>query len=109
MISKVYKPLKQHSGKPKHEELSKLAFLNTVRCFETSASSSSTTLPSQKIVFIAPSLLEKVSAAEAMWLFKTAEEDMSLRNCDNVPLLFQCMFSDSEIAKKFVMGRSKAS
>ena len=50
-----------------------------------------------------------MSAAEAMWLFKTAEEDMSLRNCDNVPLLFQCMFSDSEIAKKFVMGRSKAS
>ena len=40
--------LKQHSGKPKH-----------VRGFGTSASSSSTTLPSQKRVFIVLSLLEK--------------------------------------------------
>ena len=46
--------LKQHSGKPKH-----------VRGFGTSASSSSTTLPSQKRVFIVLSLLEKVSSAEA--------------------------------------------
>ena len=67
--------LKQHSVKPKHVDLSKLAFLNSARCFEISASSSSTTLPSQKKVF-ASFLLEKVPPAEAMWLFKTAEEDV---------------------------------
>ena len=39
---------------------------NTVRRFETSGLSSPTTLPSQKKVFIVPSLLEKVLAAEAM-------------------------------------------
>ena len=36
---------KQRSVKLKHVEVSKIAFLNTLRCFETSASSSSTTLP----------------------------------------------------------------
>ena len=99
--------LKQHSGKPRHVEVSEVAFSNTVRRFETSTSSSSTSLFSQKKVFNASSLLEKVTAAEAMWPLKTAE-DMSLRNCDNVPSLFQCMFSDSEIVKTFTIGRNKA-
>ena len=34
----------------------------------------------------------KVSAAEALWLFKTVEEDMFLQNSDKDPLLFECMF-----------------
>ena len=44
--------LKQHSVKLKHVEVSKVAFLNTVRRFETSATSWSTSLPTQKKVFI---------------------------------------------------------
>ena len=101
--------MKQHLGKPKHVEVLKLVFSNTAKRCETSTSSLSTTLPSQKKVLIAPSLLEKVSAAGAMWLSKIAEEDMPLRNCDNATSLFQCMFSDSRIAKTFTIGRSKAS
>ena len=103
--------LKQHSGKPKHVEVSRLAFSDAVRRFETTtppSSSTSTSCPPKK-VFLGISLQEKVTAAEAMWLFKIAEEDMTLRDCDNVPALFQRMFSDSEIAKAFTMGRSKAS
>lgn len=44
--------LKQHSVKLKHVEVSKVAFLNTVRRFETSATSWSTSLLTQKKVFI---------------------------------------------------------
>ena len=97
--------LRQHSAKPKHVEISKITFSNTVRGFETCTSLSST---SQKKLFIAPSLQDKVSATEALWLFKTAEKDMSLQDSDNVPALFQNMFTDSEIAKSFTMGRNKA-
>lgn len=39
---------KQHSGKSKHVQVSKLVFLNTVRHFKTSASSSSTILSTEK-------------------------------------------------------------
>lgn len=64
-------------------------------------------MSSQKKVFIVPFLLGKVSAGEAMLLFKTAEEDMFLRNCDNALSLFLCIFSDSEIAQIFTMGKAK--
>lgn len=99
--------LKQHSSKPKHTQVSKLAFSNTVRRFETTTSSLAPC--GEKKLFIAPSLQEKVSAAEAMWIFKIAEEDMTLRDSDNTPKLFQAMFPDSQVAKAFTMGRSKAS
>ena len=34
---------------------------------------------------------------------------MSLRNCENVPSLFQCIFSGCEFVKTFTMGRNKVS
>ena len=54
------------------------------------------------------SLADKVTGAEAMWVFKLAQQNYSLRSCENIPLLFQQMFPDSEVVKKFTMGRAKA-
>ena len=54
-------------------------------------------------------LENKVWAAEAKFLFKMAECDYSFRSADQTPELFTSMFSDSEIAKRFQLGRSKAS
>lgn len=50
-----------------------------------------------------------MTAAEATWLFKVAENDLSLRDTDKTPLLFQRMFPDSAVANKFAMSRQKAS
>ena len=44
-----------------------------------------------------------------MAFFKAAEEDMTLQVCDNVPLLFQKMFPDSQIPKEFTISKNKAS
>ena len=44
-----------------------------------------------------------------MWLFKVAKKDMSFRDCDNTPIFFQNMFSNSAIARSFSMSNGKAS
>ena len=44
-------------------------------------------------------LKDEVSAAEALWMFKVAHDDLSLADCDGAPALFQCMFSNSGISK----------
>ena len=56
-----------------------------------------------------PSLNDKVSAAEAMWMFKLAEEDYSFRSCDNTKQLFGNMFTEGPTAANFTMCRTKAS
>ena len=52
---------------------------------------------------------DKISSAEAVWMFKFVEQGCSIRSYDGVPKLFQTMFSDSNIAKGFTMSRQKAS
>ena len=105
----------QHSGKPTHEQISNEAFGSNTRRFEVSnnapasSTSSASSTTTGKSYFIGASQKDKVSAAEAMWLFKIAQGDLSLRDSDDASALFQAMFSDSEIAKDFTMGRSKAS
>ena len=64
---------------------------------------------SQNIVLLGLALTEKAAAAEAKWIFKLAESDMSLRSCDHLSDTFYSMFSDSEIEKQLSMARQKAS
>ena len=98
----------QHAEKSKHKELSDARFGPNSRCLALE----STAAPGKKervVVTLDASLSDKVSAAEATWLFKVAESDFSFRDCDNTPLLFRKMFSDPEVCKHFTMGRDKAS
>ena len=62
-----------------------------------------------KIMILNASQKDKISSAEAVWMFKVAEQNYSLRSCDGVPKLFLTMFSDSNIAKGFTVSRQKAS
>ena len=62
-----------------------------------------------KTVGLDNTLDNKVTAAEAMWLFKVAEKDLSLRDCNHMPQLFQNMFPDSKISQQFSMSKHKAS
>ena len=62
-----------------------------------------------KTVSLDNTLDNKVTVAEAMWLFKVAEKDLSLRDCNHTPQLFQNMFPDSEISLKFSMSKDKVS
>ena len=50
---------------------------------------------------------DQISSTEAMWMFKVVQQDYSLRSCDGVPKLFKTMFSDSDIAKGFIMSSRK--
>ena len=56
-----------------------------------------------------PTLKEKVSASEALWVFKVAQDDLSLRGCDGIPSLFQKMFPGSNVGKSLTMSKQKAS
>ena len=110
--------LKQHSTKRKHKSISDIRFSKsavhlavpsepsgrsgTSKQFLSEASTAST-------VTIAPSLKTNITSSEANWILKVASSDYSLRSCDDTPRLFQDMFCDSDIAKGFTMGRSKAS
>lgn len=42
-------------------------------------------------------------------MFKVSQQDYFLRSCDDIPKLFQTMFPDSEVSKKFTIGGQKAS
>ena len=74
----------------------------TVSVDKTSASSSSS--QNHQIIFY-PTIKEKVTALEALSVFKIAQGDFSLRACDGIPSLFP----DSNVAKSLTMSRQKAS
>ena len=56
-----------------------------------------------------PPFIIKIFSAEPSWLCKIAEEDFSLRLCDDLNLLFKKMFPHSGIAERFTLSRQKAS
>ena len=78
----------------------------TVSVNKTSASSSSS--QNHQTIFY-PTIKEKVTALEALSVFKIAQGDFSLTACDGIPSLFQKMFPDSNVAKSLTMSRQKAS
>ena len=88
------------------KKLSKLRFSNTA----AHIGGSDRTIKSKDTVnSIDPSLNNKVSAAEATWLFKVAEEDYSFRSCDDTPLVFTKKRFQSAISQKFTLSQEKAS
>ena len=123
-----FQSLVQHSKYTKHHQLSDSRFASNVRRFvvnktKPSCSASATSRAvvvscstnitagamAAKTVGLDNTLDNKVTAAEAMWLFKVAEKDLSLRDCNHMPQLFQNMFPDSKISQKFSMSKDKAS
>ncbi|XP_047132571.1 uncharacterized protein LOC124811258 isoform X3 [Hydra vulgaris] len=102
-----FQALYQHSSKPKHKSVSDLRFSKTASHLYVDSNKNS--IGGEKVIQLEFSTNEKISAAEAMWLFKVAENDLALRHCDNTPILFQRMFPDSKISHGFTMSRQKAS
>ena len=51
---------------------------------------------------------EAVTKAKIRWPFKMVKQHWSANSCSDISELFKCMFEDSEIVKKFSMGRTKA-
>ena len=50
----------------------------------------------------------EVVKAEIIWVLKSVVSGFSYRSSDSTPSLFSSMFPDSEIAKRFKMGKTKA-
>ena len=98
--------LTRHANIDDHKKLSKLRFSNTAAHI---GGSDGTIKSKDRVISIHPSLNNKVSAAEATWLFKVAEEDYSFRSCDDTQLVFKKMFPDSAISQKFTLSQKKAS
>ena len=65
---------------------------------------------SKRPVSCEPPVSDKITNAEALWTFKVAASDFSLRSCDNLSELFgKKMFADSPTAQGFNLGSSKIS
>ena len=54
-------------------------------------------------------LKETVSTSEALWVFKVAQDGLSLKACDGILSLLLKMFPDSNVVKSLIMNRQKAS
>ena len=52
-------------------------------------------------------LNKAVTEAEIFWIIEVVLKIYSLNSCDGTKELFQAMFKDSEIAKKFMCGSTK--
>ena len=48
-----------------------------------------------------------VRKAEILWILKVVISKLPLRSCEQLKHLFQVMFSDSEIAQDFKLGKTK--
>lgn len=102
--------LYQHSGKGKHKEVSKnVVSSNAARIKVNVVPTSDKDVPKRTQLTIDCSLKDKASAAEATWVFFTAENDLTLRCSDGSPAMFQRMFPDSKITQEFTMSRQKCS
>ena len=73
---------------------------------QSSSSSSSIMTPRQMSL---TSLVKKknVTEAEIRWMLKCVSSKYSKRSCDDIADVFQAMFPDSEVAKKFTCAHTK--
>ena len=51
---------------------------------------------------------ETVTNEEIRWAFKMVKPHWSANSCSDISELFKCVFEDSEIVKKFSVGKTKA-
>ena len=61
------------------------------------------------MVAVDASIYNKSFADQALWLIKFVEDDLTLRDYDSNPALFQHMFPDSSISEGFTVCRQKPS
>jgi len=52
---------------------------------------------------------DKVTKAEAIWVMKVAQDNLSFRSCDKIAETFQEMFADSDVARDVKLNCSKVS
>ena len=105
-----YQALLQQSEKKQHKLLPNIRFSSPVTHItdsltkvQTEAGEPSRTAKS--VITLDPTLPDKVAAAQAKWIFKVVESDMSLRMGDHIGDLFETMFPDREISKQFFAVR----
>ena len=87
----------QHSQRKKHKEISDIRFSTSqVHNSRKAESPPSTDVKksTSKTMILDISQKDKMSSVEAMWIFKVAEQDYSLKSRDGVPKLFETVFSD---------------
>ena len=70
---------------------------------ESQASSSKSTSVDQLLIN------DNTLNAEILWTLKVVMSHFSFRSCIELNKLFQCMFTDSEIASNFTLGKTKCS
>ena len=102
----------QHSHRKKHKDISDIRFSpSQVHISGKAEWSTSTEMKksTSKTMILDASQKDKISSAVAIWMFKFAEQDYSLRLCDDVPKLFLTMSSDGNIAKGFTILRQTVS
>ena len=109
--------LVSHASGQKHKTLThrsqsffqrKNATVSSTKESKVSEASSDTNKPlcSNQIVEISYNNTDKVKA-EIYWVLKCITGSYSNNSCNNIATLFQNMFPDSEIAKKFQLGPNK--
>ena len=86
--------LSQHFKSKNHKELSTVKFGQNSKHLSGQQSSSQ----SKPVVAVDASIHDKIFASQALWLMKDAEDDLTLRDCDKTPALFQRMFPDSSVS-----------
>lgn len=102
----------QHQAKPKHKENSKAADTTRFFCFFCSCyiAVAFRALSNFMSSRSAPNAIDdKTAAAEGAWAFHVATHNQAFasNDCCSSDALFQTMFSDSEVAKKFRCGKDK--
>ena len=50
---------------------------------------------------------QEVTNAEIIWCLKVIESHFSYRSCSDIGVLFKAMFTDSDIAQRFSLGKTK--
>ena len=98
----------EHNDK-KAIKISSSSSSSLVSCSASSSSVSSFFKPSPAMS-LKPSLEERTSNAEILWMLKVTESDYSLKSCENIKQLFKRMF-DCDVTNNtsFSLGRNKVS
>ena len=105
-----FQALFQHSFYKSHSYIAKFRLLDKQVHMKKGASNSfNSQSASQLAIVLDHSKIGNARAAEALWPYKVGECNFSLRLSDDIPALFQNMFIDGAVAKKFIFCRQKAS
>lgn len=104
-----YKKHKQKKSESKNSKTSSLFFkkLTTPLIEDRGTSTKNNTVASSSKTLDESLISFNVLHAEIKWCLKVVKSNFSFRSCDRINNLFIDMFSDSVIAKKIQLGRTK--